>query len=126
MCIRDRFYSLRGSDEYSLFSTINKCSTAMGQRLLRNWLLRPLKHKIDIEQRYENISELTRSKQLLDKLNLELGNILDIERLTSRLATGSINARDLVFLKDSLKIANNLYSEIHSSKSVSYTHLFTK
>lgn len=110
------FYSLRGSDEYSLFSTINKCSTAMGQRLLRNWLLRPLKHKIDIEQRYENISELTRSKQLLDKLNLELGNILDIERLTSRLATGSINARDLVFLKDSLKIANNLYSEIHSSK----------
>jgi DNA mismatch repair protein MutS len=110
------FYSLRGNDENSLFNTINNCQTAMGQRLLRNWLLRPLKKKEQIEQRYENTSELVNNTNLLEKLKTALRDITDIERLTSRLATGSINARDLIFLKNSLEKANILYDVIKSSK----------
>jgi DNA mismatch repair protein MutS len=110
------FYSLRGNDENSLFNTINNCQTAMGQRLLRNWLLRPLKKKEQIEQRYENTSELIKNKDLMEMLKTALGDISDIERLSSRLATGSINARDLIFLKNSLEKANMLYDGIKSSK----------
>jgi DNA mismatch repair protein MutS len=110
------FYSLRGTDENSLFTTINHCQTAMGQRLLRQWLLRPLKNIEKIENRYENVSELITSKNLISKLKIALSEIVDIERLTSRLATGSINARDLIFLKNSLQSANVLYKDISSSK----------
>lgn len=110
------FYSLRGNDENSLFNTINHAQTAMGQRLLRNWLLRPLKNKQQIENRYDNVSELIENRGILDKLKTDLGDIVDIERLTSRLATGLINARDLIFLKNSLDKANSLYNKIKNSE----------
>lgn len=112
------FYSLRGSEDSSLFNTINHCQTAMGQRLLRNWLLRPLINKNQIEQRYDNTSELLGDKDLLRQLKKSLTGIIDIERLTSRLATGSINARDLLFLKNSLEGANSLYDQINSSNLI--------
>jgi len=90
----------------------------MGQRLLRNWLLRPLINKNQIEQRYDNTSELLGDKELLRQLKKSLTGIIDIERLTSRLATGSINARDLLFLKNSLEGANSLYDQINSSNLI--------
>ncbi|HRN86595.1 MAG TPA: DNA mismatch repair protein MutS [Candidatus Dojkabacteria bacterium] len=110
------FYSLRGNNENSLFNTINHCRTAMGQRLLRNWLLRPLKDKQQIEKRYDNVSELIENRELLEKLISDLDEIVDVERLTSRLATGAINARDLIYFKNSLHNANSLYTKIKNSE----------
>ncbi len=88
---------------YSLIWLIDKTKTSMGSRKLKNWLMNPLK-KIDlIEERYHKIEVLNNEFILRENLRNSLYQIYDMERLCGKISCGSLNARDLLQLKLSLK-----------------------
>lgn len=89
---------------YSLIWLLDKCKTAMGSRKLKSWLLRPLKDKIKIEDRYDKIEKLNNEFLLKDELRNALYEVYDIERLAGKVINGSLNGRDLVQLKNSLEV----------------------
>ena len=87
--------TLSGDYEGSLISSMNYCRTAMGRRLLKTWLLRPL-HQLDaIELRHNAVRSLKSSSKRLDLLRQNLVGLRDMERLATQLAYNRSNARDL-------------------------------
>ena len=89
---------------YSLVWLLDKCKTAMGSRKLKSWILNPLKNKDIIEKRYEKIEKLNNEFILKDELRNLLYEVYDIERLSGKVINGSLNARDLLQLKNSLAV----------------------
>src|SRR4030067_3077571 len=93
--------------------------TPMGGRLLRSWLLNPLFDCEKIRQRQEAIGSLIEDAIKLSKIQNLLKEISDIERLTSRIGSGTANARDLLALKNSLKVLpelKNLFQEYDNER----------
>lgn len=86
----------------TLLEVLDTTRTPMGARLLREWLLRPLRQPDEIRQRHDAISELLKDPLLLQELRDKIGHIRDVERLLARLSTGGGNARDLLSLARSL------------------------
>ena len=93
--------NLKGGDEGSLNSVINQATTPMGQRLLRRWLVRPVRQREVILARQEVIGQLLAQLQTQAVL-AELQPVGDLERILSRLALRSARPRDLTRLRDSL------------------------
>ena len=98
---------------YSLIWLLDKTKTAMGARLLKNYLLNPLIDKKEIEKRYDIVDVLL--KEFIYKSDLEkyLTEVYDLERLSGKIAFGNANGKDLLQLKTSLKILPKI-SEILS------------
>src|SRR5574344_1054770 len=92
-----------GSTQYTLLDCVNFTKTAMGYRLLRNWLLFPLTDVKQIESRQNQINVFFENKSILDKIRSDLSSILDIERLASRIAMNKAHPKDLQALKSSLQ-----------------------
>ncbi len=86
----------------SLLGLIDKTRTSMGGRLLRLWLEEPLCSIPAICQRQDAVEALTQDELRLDEVRELLSRVQDIERLLSRVAYGSVNARDLLALKNSI------------------------
>ena len=100
---------------YSLLWLLDHTKTAMGSRKLRQWIETPLKDKNLIEQRYDIVSKLIDEFILAEDLRRNLYEIYDLERLSGRVALGNANARDLIQLRNSLKvlpIIKNMLKEI--------------
>jgi len=96
--------SLRdGGTEGTLFGVLNHTVTAMGARLLRQWILTPLRMVAPIVQRQEVIAALMRAQRVVPQLQHTLKSVSDIERLTSRLSTGYGSPRDMAALRDTLQ-----------------------
>ncbi len=95
---------------YSLLWLLDKCKTAMGSRKLKTWLLNPLKNKDKINARYDKIEKLNNEFILKDELRNALYEVYDIERLSGKVINGSLNARDLLQLKNSLKVLPEIKS----------------
>ncbi len=89
---------------YSLIWLLDKTKTAAGSRLLKKWIENPLTDKSKIEQRYDVIDTLLNQFIIKEELRDLLFQVYDIERLTGRIAYGNANARDLIQLKNSLKV----------------------
>ena len=89
---------------YSLLWLLDKCKTAMGSRKLKNWMLNPLKNKEKIIDRYEKVEKLNNEFIIKDELKNYLYEVYDIERLSGKVINGSLNARDLLQLKNSIKV----------------------
>ena len=87
---------------YSLIWLLDKCKTAMGSRKLKSWLLHPLKDKNELNKRYEKIEKLNTEFIIKEQLREKLYEVYDLERLCGKLNTGSLNARDLLQIKNSL------------------------
>lgn len=88
--------------EGSLLHHLDKTNTPMGARLFRNWVLRPLRKKEDIENRLECTKELAACSEA-PSLSSYLKHIKDLERLILRVSTHHSSPRDLVALKYSLE-----------------------
>ena len=86
----------------SLLWLLNKTSTAMGGRLLRSWIEQPLTDRGQIERRLDAVEEFAGQHVLTMTLSEELQGVYDIERLLSKVAYKSINARDCLALCASL------------------------
>jgi DNA mismatch repair protein MutS len=93
----------RSGPKHTLLAVLDRTQTPMGGRLLRNWLLHPLRDLTALTARQENIAALLAEPFLLSKARESLKNIRDIERTTSRLSQNSGNPRDLQSLCISLK-----------------------
>jgi len=91
-----------GGTEGTLVSILDDTCTAMGGRLLRKWIMRPLKQVKPIEDRLEAVAELVKGHNRREELRDELGQVGDLERLISRISVGRANARDLKQLQLSL------------------------
>ena len=86
----------------SLLWAIDRTKTAMGSRLLRRWLEQPLIQAADIIPRQDAVEEAKDSFMLRQELLESINGMHDLERLTSRIALGSVHARDLLALRNSL------------------------
>ena len=105
--------SLRGT----LISILDKTKTPMGSRLMKKWLLRPLIEIKDIKKRQEAVEELFDDRIKQEDIRENLRQILDIERLISRISYGSANARDLNALQRSLSFIPQIKRIIAESSS---------
>ena len=91
--------TLRGKEKKgSLLWVLDKTRTAMGGRLLRNWLERPLLDPVAISRRLDGVAWLVDNPVERGELTQLLREITDLERLISRIVYGSAGARDLVAL----------------------------
>lgn len=86
----------------SLLWSIDRTKTAMGGRLLRSWLEQPLIQAADILPRQDAVEEAKETFMLRQEILESISGIHDLERLTSRIALGSVHARDLLALRNSL------------------------
>jgi len=91
-----------GGTDGTLVSILDDTVTAMGGRLLRKWIMRPLKKAKSIEERLEAVSWLRDNHDRRNELREEMGQVGDIERLISRISVGRTNGRDLKQLQLSL------------------------
>ena len=99
------FETIRDKDKIgSLFFVINKTKTAMGARLLKNYLLRPLSNIDKINYRLNAIKELKDNYVDILELNENLKEIYDLDRLLTRMMLKTINPRDLLSFKNSIKV----------------------
>ncbi len=96
--------SIRGqSRKGSLLALLDRTATAMGGRLLRSWIEQPLVNRARIEKRLDAVEELSRQHVLTMTLLDELQGVYDMERLLSKVAYKSINARDCLALCASMQ-----------------------
>jgi DNA mismatch repair protein MutS len=87
----------------TLIEVLDQCVTAMGSRLLKKRLERPLSLVQPIEERLDQIEALVKDSILRQQIREALSYVYDLERLLGRIATGSANGRDLAALSSSLK-----------------------
>jgi DNA mismatch repair protein MutS len=87
----------------TLLNLLNTTQTAMGGRLLREWILRPRTVLAEIVERHDAIEAILADRAKFRELREKLGEIRDMERLIARVNTGSGNARDLQAIAQSLQ-----------------------
>lgn len=97
-----------GTRAGTLLSVLDECSTPMGSRMLREWILRPLYKKPPISARLDAVEAFRDDPLTLAELRETIGVIRDLERITGRLNIGSANARDIQALANSLAIIPGL------------------
>src|SRR5215510_5356831 len=102
----------RGTRNTTLLAVLDRTITPMGGRMLRSWILQPLRNLHELERRQQMIADLLQEPDLLAAIRAQLKSIRDIERATSRLSQASGNARDLVALKFSLQEIPKLKNEL--------------
>jgi len=89
----------------TLLAVLDRTKTAGGFRLLRQWILQPLRRKEGkegIEARLDAVDYLRKDQLLLNDLRRRLGGVLDSERLIARLAMDKAHAKDILALRDSM------------------------
>lgn len=95
--VRDR------SKKGSLYWLLDQTVTAMGSRLLKRWINKPLMSRRLIEERHEAVGVLLDQLILREELRNHLKHVYDLERLVGKISFGTANARDLIALKTSLR-----------------------
>ncbi len=108
---------LDGTSKGTLLEIFDQTVTAMGGRLLIQWLLRPLLNKEKISERLDAVEEMYKDIFLRQDLREILNKMSDIERLVSRISIGRANAKDLLSLKDSLTTIPDIRKTLSTTKS---------
>ena len=107
-----------GTKPATLFSALNRTSTPMGARRLRDWLSQPLSSLEKIQKRQEAVAQFIQNSTTLDQFRESLKEVRDLERMISRLSIGSGNARDLVQLHGALLQIPNIRTMINQVQCV--------
>ncbi len=108
---------MNGEKRHSLLWVVDKTKTAMGKRMIRSWIERPLMSVNQITKRQNAIGELADNPIKRDKIRNSLAGISDIERLTSRIAYGTANAKELKALQNTLKRLPEIKAEVSENAS---------
>ena len=107
--------------QYSLLWLLDKCKTAMGSRYLKRSILNPLTDKKELENRYDLVSLLSTEFIIRDDLIKCLEQVYDLERLVGRITYGNLNAKDLIQLKNSIRVLpdiKNILRELKIDKKI--------
>lgn len=113
-----------GEKKGSLLWVLDKTKTAMGKRLLRSWLEKPLISVAQITRRHNAVNELVGDNTRLTELTERLGGVFDIERLITRIMFESANARDLNSLKQTLECIPEIKMLLFDCKSAFLSQQF--
>ena len=92
------FASTAGKEGTSLVEVMDKCSSAMGARMLRTWLAMPVMDIAELNSRYDVVQHFVDNQQDLSELQRMIGDIGDLERIISRAAAGKIMPREVMQL----------------------------
>lgn len=103
-----------GKAKGSLIGVLNKTKTSMGERLLKRYIKEPLINKDEIIKRQDSIESLINNNVARNELKKQLKKIYDFQRLTSKIAKGRANARDLISLKQTLSALPEIKKIIQS------------
>lgn len=95
-------YQSPSPNAVTLLEVIDKTLSPMGARLLKRWLALPLKESTKIRSRHEVVTYLIENQEVLQKIQYQIKQISDLERLISKVATGKISPREVIYLKESL------------------------
>jgi len=101
---------------YTLFTLLNHTRTSMGARLLRNWIIKPLLNLQKIKERQEGVKEFYDNKSLSEKMEKRFESVSDLERLGGKLGYGKANPKDLIGLKETLKVMPEIKSMLKEIK----------
>jgi DNA mismatch repair protein MutS len=110
-------YHSFNQEAVTLLDVIDKTISPMGGRLLKRWLAFPLKNIEKIRRRHQSITYLKEQDAMLQKLQNTIKKIGDLERLIAKVATGKINPRETVHLKNSLEAIVPIKQMLTHSKS---------
>ena len=114
--------TIRNHDRtYSLLWLLDKTKTAMGSRYLKMNIENPITDIKELMRRYDIIEKLLTEFILKEELRNELNEIYDLERLSSRISYGNLNARDLIQLKNSLRVLphiKDILTELNYDKNI--------
>jgi len=100
----------------TLLDVLDQTVSPMGGRLMRRWLLLPLKELLAIQERHDNVEELTKNNDLLEGLQSYLKSVGDLERLASRIAIRKLGPREALQLKRSLSLIDPIKTELQKAK----------
>ncbi len=106
-----------GGRKGTLLWLLDRTKTAMGSRMLRAWIERPLQSIREINARLDAVEELKTEYLKRDEIRAALDKVYDIERISSRIAYGSLDARNCISLKQSLQRFPALKSTLSASTS---------
>ncbi len=107
--------NVKDHDKYgTLYWLLDMTKSAMGSRLLKSYIDRPLLKQKDIEKRLDIVEIFTEQFIQRESIKEILKEIYDLERLSSRIAFGNINARDLKWIASSLKVVPELKQQLLS------------
>lgn len=111
----------RSGDRYgSLLWVLDYTKTSMGARLLKDWILKPLKDTSAIYFRQEGVAELFEHGHICEDLASVLNKVYDIERIISRLSGGNAIVRDLISLKQSIQQFPEIFRELSQLKAAPF------
>ncbi len=117
--------SMRTKDKRgSLLWVLDKTRTAMGARLLRSWVLKPLINPVVISRRQAAVGAFEKSLALREAVGEILAGTLDLERLSARVVYGSSNARDLRAIYQSIVGLPDLKAAIEGEKCDSIAEIY--
>ena len=106
------FQSASGADGVSLVQTLDKCSSPMGARLLRNWLAMPIMDLKELSARHDIVEYFVVNPEILEDTQVDLGKIGDLERILGRIATGKALPREVMQLGRGLSIIGPIRSRL--------------
>ena len=96
--------SSAGNKNATLFSVLKKTKTGMGSRLLKRWIVSPIKSLPEINSRLDFVEYLLNNKKVSSSLSALLGEMSDIERLTAKISTMRVTPTEMLQLKSSLEL----------------------
>ncbi|RFN59651.1 DNA mismatch repair protein MutS [Marixanthomonas ophiurae] len=112
-------YHSNQQNAVTLLDVIDKTISPMGGRMLKRWMALPLKNSEAINRRHEVVSYLLDNKKVLTRTQQHLKKMGDLERLISKVATGKINPREVIQLKNSLEAIVPIKAEALQAKNES-------
>ncbi len=112
-----------GRREGTLLQTIDSTLTPMGSRLLRDWVLGPLRRVEPILHRQRGVAEFVEAPFQREEVREILDDVVDVERLVGKIATGRCNARDLAALARSTGLVPALRAKLENARSVALDEL---
>nr|WP_272509119.1 DNA mismatch repair protein MutS [Clostridium ganghwense] len=110
----------------SLLWVVDKTNTAMGGRLLRKWVEQPLIHKELIDKRLTAVEEIMDKGYLYEELKEQLREVYDIERLVGKVSSKSVNAKELLSLKNSIEKLPRIKEILKEFNSALLEEIFNK
>ena len=108
--------SSNNQDATTLIDIIDKTISPMGGRLMKRWMLLPLKNTVTIAKRHDAVEGLVNNNELLFELTNNISQVSDLERLVSKVSIGKISPREVNQLKNSLDVLVPIKEQTSKSK----------
>lgn len=106
-----------GNNQASLFEVLNFTKTSMGARLLKQWLLQPLRDRSRIEWRLNKVEALVKDQLLLNELREYLASVKDLQRILTRLEYDKTTVKDLVHIKSTLSVCPSIKAALQTNEA---------